>query len=373
MNEDKTKWFEYFRNLLGIPAGQTVLDIETDTCFFAAMAVELGFLVTTVDTTGQIPFADESFDYILDNGTLWTLENPDTSLKEWKRALKKGGQILSFVRLTEPKSCIAAELMEKCHECGFTKVDLVKLPGISVDADIYGEWHVLRATKEQYEQNQAIDAISGFWNRRSLTYDAQHELTSVESWKKHLEELVGTDRSVRIIDLATGTGMIANLLGSMGYTNVTGMDISEGMMDIARKHAGEKNTGVSFVYGNALELPLEESSVDVLINCRLLWTLLEPQKAIAEWIRVAKPGGTVIALHEMEEKYDLDEDQVWQHFLYGKNADPYMELNHATKAEYLELFENSGLKQVKLVHMDGCQTLENGRNNWYALVGYKEI
>lgn len=68
----------------------------------------------------------------------------------------------------------------------------------------------------------------------------------------------------------------------------------------------------------------------------------------------------------------MEEDVVWQHFLYGKNADPYMELSHATKSDYLELFKNSGLTKVKLVHMKGCQTLENGKNNWYALVGYKK-
>lgn len=42
------------------------------------------------------------------------------------------------------------------------------------------------------------------------------------------------------------------------------------------------------------------------------------------------------------------------------------------EAEYLKLFENSGLEHVKLVHMKGCQTLENGKDNWYALVGYKK-
>lgn len=48
-----------------------------------------------------------------------------------------------------------------------------------------------------------------------------------------------------------------------------------------------------------------------------------------------------------------------------------MTLGSATKSEYQKLFEDNGLKQVELVHMDGCRTLENGKNNWYALTGYK--
>ena len=417
-NEDKNKWFVYFRNLLGVSAGQSVLDIGTGTGFLAIMAAELGFSVTGIDFAKQmleiagkkaeeknlniqfmevdfdsLPFEDECFDYIVNSRVLWTLTDPDKSLCEWKRVLKKGGELLSFVRLTDEmriytsedtyspevyeklqwKSGSGTELMERCHSCGFSKVDLVKLPDITSDTEEYGDWYVLRAMKEQYNQKQAVDAVQAFWDRRSATYEEEHEITSIDCWKKHLKQLLGENRSAKIIDLATGTGMIANLLGEIGYMDVTGMDISEGMMEIARQHAKERNTGVSFRYGNALELPLEESSVDVLISCRLLWTLLEPDKALSEWIRVVRPGGRVIALHEMEESYSPEEkEQVWRHFLYGKNADPYMELNNATKAEYQKLFENSGLEHVKLVHLNGCQTLENGRDNWYALVGYKK-
>lgn len=415
--EDKCKWKEYFQSLLGMPGTQKVLDVGTGTGFLAIMAAELGFFVSGIDFSekmleiarkktkereldifyikgdfNELPFDNSSFDYVVNSRVLWTVTDPEKVLTEWKRVLKKGGQLLNFLRLTDKmrvetpleiygsevqehlqlKSSSGSELIALCHAAGFDKVDLVKLPGIAVDAAAYGEWYVLRAMESNYEQERAVDVIRDFWNRRSTTYEDQHELTSLDVWKEYMKELIGPDLSAKILDLATGTGMIANLLGEMGYTCVKGMDISENMMDIARQHAKEKNTGVTFVYGNALELPLEDSSVDVLVNCRLLWTLLEPATALEEWIRVVKPGGKIISLHEMEEDYKVEEDVVWQHFLYGKNADPYMELSHATKSDYLELFKNSGLTKVKLVHMKGCQTLENGKNNWYALVGYKK-
>lgn len=147
----------------------------------------------------------------------------------------------------------------------------MKLPDITSDTELYGEWYVLRAVKEQYNQEQAVDAVQAFWNRRSVTYEKEHEITSLEHWKNYLIWLVGENRSVKIIDLATGTGMIANLLGELGYTDVTGMDISEGMMDIARQRAKERRTGVSLRYGNALELDLGESTVDVLLSMIWKW------------------------------------------------------------------------------------------------------
>ena len=42
------------------------------------------------------------------------------------------------------------------------------------------------------------------------------------------------------LDIATGTGIIANMLAETGYETVIGTDLSERMMNIAIKHAAEK-------------------------------------------------------------------------------------------------------------------------------------
>lgn len=224
-------------------------------------------------------------------------------------------------------------------------------------------------TERQNIVGKAIDTITDYWDHRSDTYEPQHEITNVDAWKQKLQELIGADREQKIVDLATGTGMIANLLGEMGYKAVTGMDISEGMMDVARRHARERNTGVKFVYGNALDLPLADSSIDVLINCRLLWTLVDAKGALQEWIRAVRPGGRIISIHEMQ---DEPPEADWIRFTYGEDADPYIELKRATRDEFVQFYQESGLTDVRLCHMDGCTSKENHFENWYALTGTKE-
>lgn len=41
----------------------------------------------------SIPFEDESFDVVVNRDVLWTLPNPDTALREWKRVLRPGGRL----------------------------------------------------------------------------------------------------------------------------------------------------------------------------------------------------------------------------------------------------------------------------------------
>ena len=411
-NEDKERWRSYFHTLLGFSGDQKVLDIGTGTGFLAIMAAQEGFRTTGIDfsekmlsiarkkaeTAGlkiqflqanwnKLPFEDQVFDYLVNSRVLWTITDPDIALNEWFRVLKEDGELLSFVRLADDerirtdldyynhevygqlrlKFSSGEELMEICKKAGFSQVDLVKLPGINDNRDGYGEWYVLRALKEKYQREKMIEAISDFWDHRSETYESAHELTSKASWKSELEKLLGPRKEIRILDLATGTGMIANMLARIGYTDVTGMDISEGMMQIAKEHAKQEGLHVKYIYGNALELPLQDHSIDVLISCRLLWTLVEPDKALEEWIRVVKNGGRIIALHEMEDI--MLEKGTWQQFLYGKNADPYTKLTSATKSDYFNLFRNSGLSDVELIHMENCDTLSSGRFNWYALTG----
>ena len=124
--EDKCKWKEYFQSLLGMPGTQKVLDVGTGTGFLAIMAAELGFFVSGIDFSekmleiarkktkereldifyikgdfNELPFDNSSFDYVVNSRVLWTVTDPEKVLTEWKRVLKKGGQLLNFLRLTD--------------------------------------------------------------------------------------------------------------------------------------------------------------------------------------------------------------------------------------------------------------------------------
>jgi demethylmenaquinone methyltransferase/2-methoxy-6-polyprenyl-1,4-benzoquinol methylase len=95
-----------------------------------------------------------------------------------------------------------------------------------------------------------------------------------------------------VLDVATGTGLVAAELLRQGYA-VTGVDQSPEMMAVARRRFGD---GVELVNASAESLPLESASFDHLTVTYLLRYVADPGATLAELARVVRPGGVVASL-----------------------------------------------------------------------------
>jgi ubiquinone/menaquinone biosynthesis C-methylase UbiE len=95
--------------------------------------------------------------------------------------------------------------------------------------------------------------------------------------------------------VGTGTGFLALLFAEMGH-EVTGIDLSEGMLEKAKHNADNMGLEIDLFYGDAENLPFEDCSFDLVVNKCLLWTLPDPSRAVREWKRVLKPGGMIFAI-----------------------------------------------------------------------------
>ncbi|MBW8754071.1 MAG: metalloregulator ArsR/SmtB family transcription factor [Sphingomonadales bacterium] len=122
---------------------------------------------------------------------------------------------------------------------------------------------------------------------------------------KALEALaVGGDLG-SLLDIGTGTGRMAELFAPRA-SHVTGFDKSPEMLRIARarlqKFPAEQ---VSLVQGEFTALPFADASFDTVLFHQVLHYALEPEAALAEAARVARPGGRIavvdFAAHDREE------------------------------------------------------------------------
>ena len=222
------------------------------------------------------------------------------------------------------------------------------------------------------ENAKAAQAMSVYWDKGAQTYDARHELAPVEVWQKYLSGFIGDNKDGKILDIATGTGMIAHMLASYGYTDVTGADLSEGMMNIAREHAQRDGLNIRYIHANALELPYEDESLDTVISSRLLWTLYKPEEAIREWLRVLKKGGRIIAINQLEEQgirsRSFDDPE---RYLGTEVSAEHFTFANASRQEILNTFTAAGVKELNLTHLTGCHMLSDETEDWYAFTGVK--
>jgi demethylmenaquinone methyltransferase/2-methoxy-6-polyprenyl-1,4-benzoquinol methylase len=95
-----------------------------------------------------------------------------------------------------------------------------------------------------------------------------------------------------VLDVATGTGLVADQLLRRGY-RVTALDQSPEMLAVARERLDGR---VELVEASAESLPFPDGAFDHLTFTYLLRYVDEPQATLAELARVVRPGGTVASL-----------------------------------------------------------------------------
>ena len=110
-------------------------------------------------------------------------------------------------------------------------------------------------------------------------------------WKRHGE------KPQSVLDLACGTGTVSRLLAGRGYA-VTGVDLSAGMLEVARKRTKEAELAILFHQQDAAELDLGEARFDAVVclfdSLNYILETERLQTALAQVFAHLAPGGTFI-------------------------------------------------------------------------------
>ena len=110
-------------------------------------------------------------------------------------------------------------------------------------------------------------------------------LKTSEVFAKHVP------KDARILDAGAGTGLVGVILADMGYGQMVAMDLSQGMLDEARK----KNVYQDFhqmVMGETLDY--DTDSFDAVVTVGVLTVGHAPASSLDELVRVTKPGGHIV-------------------------------------------------------------------------------
>src|SRR5690349_15924153 len=114
-------------------------------------------------------------------------------------------------------------------------------------------------------------------------------------WKRRLAAAAPLEAGSRALDLACGTGDIAFELAKVGAW-VTALDITPGMIELARRKPQPFAHPVRFVTGDMTALPFPDGSFAVVTTGYGLRNVPRLDLALAEIHRVLAPGGTLLSL-----------------------------------------------------------------------------
>ncbi|PYG25441.1 demethylmenaquinone methyltransferase/2-methoxy-6-polyprenyl-1,4-benzoquinol methylase [Pelagimonas varians] len=161
----------------------------------------------------------------------------------------------------------------------------------------FGSWDVLisRRTISSADLASRYDAVAGKWARtaRRFRLDAAYSEPLLAS--QVAIDLMQVEPQARILDCGVGNGSLSIALDSLmnGPAEFHAIDTSAEMLLQAKSVMQHAGMGPHLQQSDVMSLPYEDQSFDVVMAAHVLEHLPDPQRALAEMVRVLKPGGMV--------------------------------------------------------------------------------
>ncbi len=142
--------------------------------------------------------------------------------------------------------------------------------------------------------NKDPDEVAAMFDGVAKRYDLVNDLLSLgqtKAWRRAATKIIAPAPGMVILDLAAGPGSSSEPLHKAG-ASVFATDFSEGMLAVGRKTRPYLN----FSKADALNLPFEANTFDVVTISYGLRNTADYPKALAEALRVTKPGGRMVVV-----------------------------------------------------------------------------
>ena len=208
-------------------------------------------------------------------------------------------------------------------------------------------WAKQRATKQSDPQNAEgfladEQRALNFYRIFSVAYDILNPYFYTYAMRKEIISQLKNGVNLRVLDVGCGTGYTTSgILNRKDVCEVVGLDMNYVQLKRAVKNLISEKERISISRGDADNLPFIEGSFNAVISVGAIEYFPNPERALKELSRVAKPDGTVVV--------GGPELGWFSKFALNK-------IFYTPSAEELErIFRKAGLTMVKS-HLTGVKT-----------------
>lgn len=218
-------------------------------------------------------------------------------------------------------------------------------------------------------KGEKAQRVAGVFSSVASRYDLMNDLMSLgmhRLWKAFAVELTGAKAGDKALDVAGGTGDLALALskrvGAEGRVVLT--DINLAMLERGRDRMLDRGLNVPALQCDAEKLPFHSDSFDCVTIGFGLRNVTHKELALAEMLRVLRPGGRLVVLEfshiwkPLEPLYDVYSFKVlpWLGQRVAQDADSYRYLAesirmHPDQDTLKELMERAGLERVEYFNL----------------------
>lgn len=214
------------------------------------------------------------------------------------------------------------------------------------------------------------EEVAEMFNNISGRYDLLNKILSLgidKGWRKKAIQMLKSDKPGHVLDVATGTGEFAIAALEINPSRVTGVDISEGMLEIGRKKIAAKriSSKIELLQADSENLPFENNTFDASTVAFGVRNFEDLDKGLQEIHRVLKPGAKIIVLEFSKPSAFPVKQLYWFYFSFvlpfvGKlvsgDKSAYSYLPQSVKAFpdgklFLERLERAGFSENRQKHL----------------------
>lgn len=231
---------------------------------------------------------------------------------------------------------------------------------LMVNANNILAWLTGNAGNTQAMKDRVRQGYEGSFSDHVSGYD---DLGTKFQEKAAAAQLEGVDlRGREVLDVGCGTGVISLLALEKGAAKVVCSDISGYMLEMGRAKAQRLGYGdrMDFRRMDAESLPFANASFDLVMSGMALGIIPDSEKAVAEMVRVLRPGGYLsLSAHGPEhywEACDASFRCIKKRYVLGYRLEYWPRSEESVR----ELLARAGLKVIKIRRCTWRNTFKNG-------------